>query len=54
MNFNAQKYEGGWLVTVERGHKILNDEKIVTKDSELIKQFKAFVEQSKVQTLNEG
>ena len=50
MEFSSRKVEGGWIVTIQG-----NDytEKVIAKDSDLIKQFKEFVESSKVQTLNE-
>lgn len=50
--FNAEKFEGGWLVNIDSNTE--SKTKIVVKDNELVKHFKEFVEQSKLETLNEG
>lgn len=51
-SFNATKADGGWIIDTDSDH--ISKTKVVVKDSEVIKQFKEFVEQTKPQTLNEG
>ncbi len=53
MVFNAQKVNGGWIVHADIGSSGVQT-KVVVKDNELIKNFKEFVENSKVTQLNEG
>ena len=53
MQFNAEKLDGGWLVFMDDSTNN-GAQKVIVKDNELVKQFKEFVESSKITPLNEG
>lgn len=52
VEFNAQRENGGWIVYSEDAQGN-GRRRIVVKDTEVVKQFKEFVEQSKAQLLVE-
>lgn len=56
MEFNALKVDGGWIAFIDNDEALSGRRKVIVKDSELVKQFKEFVESSKAQPvqLNEG